>query len=209
MSTYIHPTAIIESGVEIGDGTRVWDNVHIRKNTRVGRNSIVGEKTHISYDVQIGNLVKINAFVYICTAVTIEDGVMISAGCIFTNDRFPRSADPEVEELRSSEPGPDTLPTVVRSGATIGAGSIVGCGLSIGRFAMIGMGSLVTRTIEDFHLVMGSPARVVGYVCRCGSPFARFEPGSHPEEITHICSGCRRHYLVRRGLVSESMVATV
>jgi UDP-2-acetamido-3-amino-2,3-dideoxy-glucuronate N-acetyltransferase len=209
MSTYIHPTAMLEAGVEIGDGTCVWDNVHIRKNTRIGRNSIVGEKTHISYDVQVGDFVKINAFVYICTAVTIEDGVMISAGCIFTNDRFPRSADPEIEDLRSSEPGPDTLPTLVRSGATIGAGSIVGCGLSIGRFAMIGMGSLVTRTVDDFHLVTGSPARVVGYVCRCGLPFARFEAGNHPEETTHVCTGCRRHYLVRRGLVCESLVAAI
>src|SRR6202012_1851984 len=114
MSTRIHSTALIEDAVEIGGGTRVWDNVHIRRNTRIGRDCIVGEKTHISYDVHIGDLVKINAFVYICTGVTIEDGVMISAGCIFTNDRFPRATNPDLDALRSSDPDEETLFTVVR-----------------------------------------------------------------------------------------------
>src|ERR1700739_3940095 len=141
MTTFVHPTALIEEGVEIGDHTSVWDGVHIRRDTRIGHHVIVGEKTHISYNVEIGDLVKINAFVYICTAVTIEDGVMISAGCIFTNDRYPRATDPDVSVLRSSEPDEHTLSTVVHTGATVGAGCIIGCDLSIGRFAMIGMGS--------------------------------------------------------------------
>jgi len=208
MNVYIHPTALIEPGVEIGDRTSIWDRVHIRRDTRIGHDCIVGEKTHISYDVSIGHFVKINAFVYICTSVTVEDGVMISAGCIFTNDRFPRAADPELGALRSSEPDERTLPTVVRSGATIGAGSIVGCGLTIGRFAMVGMGSLVTRSVEDFHLAVGSPARTVGYVCRCGQPFARVAPGLQAEQITHFCADCRRRYVVRKGRVCESLVAT-
>ena len=89
-STRIHPTAAIEDGVEIGEGTAIWDSVHIRgPGTSIGSSVIVGEKTYIAYDVNIGNRVKINAFVYICAGVTIEDGVMISAGTIFTNDRFP------------------------------------------------------------------------------------------------------------------------
>lgn len=207
MTTYIHPTALIEDGVQIGEGTSIWDGVHIRRNTRIGHHSIVGEKTHISYDVRIGNLVKINAFVYICTAVSVEDGVMISAGCIFTNDRYPRAADPELRSRRSSAPDDHTLPTVVRQGATLGAGCIVGCGLSIGRFAMVGMGSLITHSIGDFQLVMGSPARLVGYVCRCGQPFARNMTGSLAEEITHVCTVCRRQYSVQGGTVSESRVA--
>lgn len=207
MTAFIHPTALIESGVEIGDDTSIWDNVHIRRNTRIGRHSIVGEKSHISYDVRIGNFVKINAFVYICTAVTVEDGVMISAGCIFTNDRHPRATGPELDALRTSDPDEHTLPTIVRAGATIGAGSVIGCDLSIGRFAMVGMGSLITRSVDDFHLVIGRPARTVGYVCRCGQPFARVTPGHRAEEITHVCAGCRRRYVVRTGAVSESMVA--
>jgi acetyltransferase-like isoleucine patch superfamily enzyme len=207
MKSYIHPTALIEEGVQIGEGTSIWDSVHIRRNTHIGDHSIIGEKTHISYDVRIGNFVKINAFVYICTAVSVDDGVMISAGCIFTNDRYPRAADPELRSLRSSEPDDHTLPTVVREGATLGAGCVVGCGLIIGRFAMVGMGSLITHSIGDFQLVMGSPARLVGYVCRCGQPFARDTAGSLPEEITHVCSACRWQYSVQGGAVSESRVA--
>lgn len=208
MKPYIHPTALVESGVKIGEDSSIWDGVHIRRDTHIGHHCIVGEKSHISYDVRIGNLVKINAFVYICTAVTIEDGVMISAGCIFTNDRFPRAADPELQELRTSQPDEHTRPTLVGAGATLGAGCVVGCGLSIGRFAMIGMGSLVTRSIGDFHLAMGSPARTVGYVCRCGEPFARFPPGEAPVALSHSCPACRRAYSVQNGVVSESKVAT-
>lgn len=207
MNPFIHPTALIEEGVDIGHDTSVWDSVHIRRNTRIGHHCIIGEKTHISYDVRIGDLVKINAFVYICTAVTLEDGVMVSAGCIFTNDRYPRAAEPELMSLRSSDPDETTLPTLVRAGATLGAGSIIGCNLAIGRFAMVGMGSLVTRPVDDFHLVMGNPARVVGYVCRCGQPFAKFEPGHHPERIIHSCQVCRRRYTTRNGVVTESFAA--
>src|SRR5581483_3605712 len=120
MNYRIHPTALVEDGVQIGDGTSVWDNVHIRRGARVGEQCIIGEKTYIAYGVQIGNLVKINAFVYVCAAVTIEDGVMISAGTIFTNDRFPRAATSDLKSLRPSEPDAHTRPTLVRRGATIG-----------------------------------------------------------------------------------------
>src|ERR1700733_1930572 len=115
MSTFIHPSALIEDGVRIGNGSSIWDNVHIRGWSTLGDSVIVGEKTHISYGGRIGSFFKINAFVYICTAVTIEDGVMISAGSIFTNDRFPRAANNELTALRSSEPDENTRPTLVRS----------------------------------------------------------------------------------------------
>ena len=100
----IHPTAILEAGVRIGPGTAIWDNAHIRRSTCVGAECIVGEKTYIAYDVRIGNRVKINAFVYICNAVTIEDGVMIGAGVVFTNDRYPRATTPDLRAMRTSEP---------------------------------------------------------------------------------------------------------
>ncbi len=152
MMARIHPTAILEEGVIVGSGSSVWDNVHIRHSTRIGEECIIGEKTHISYSVVIGNRVKINAFVYICTGVTLEDGVMVSAGTVFTNDRFPRATSPSLDRLRSSDPDEQTLPTLVERGATIGAGSIIGCGLTIGAFAMVGMGSVVTKSVLPFHL---------------------------------------------------------
>jgi acetyltransferase-like isoleucine patch superfamily enzyme len=189
----IHPTAIIEPGVTLGAGTSIWDNVHIRRNAQIGDECIIGEKTYVAYDVKIGHRVKINAFVYICTAVTIEDGVMISAGTIFTNDRFPRATTPDLKQLRPSDPDEHTLPTLVREGATIGAGCTIGNDLTIGRWAMIGMGSLVTKSIPDFALALGHPARVVGAVCRCGQLLARFEPGQMPRTRV-ACAACSRVY---------------
>jgi UDP-2-acetamido-3-amino-2,3-dideoxy-glucuronate N-acetyltransferase len=171
---FIHPTAIIEEDVEIGAGTAIWDHVHIRRGARIGEQCIIGEKTYIAYQVRIGNRVKINAFVYICAAVTIEDGVMVSAGTIFTNDRFPRAATADLKQLRPSEVDEHTRPTLVREGATIGAGCTIGNDLVIGRFAMVGMGSLVTKSAPDFHLVLGHPAVPVGCVCRCGQIFLRY-----------------------------------
>jgi acetyltransferase-like isoleucine patch superfamily enzyme len=197
MSTRIHPTAIIEPGVEIGAGTAIWDNVHIRFGARVGEQCIVGEKTYLAYGVQVGNRVKINAFVYVCNAVTIEDGVMISAGTVFTNDRFPRAATADLRQLRPSEPDEHTLPTLVREGATIGAGCVIGNDLKIGRFAMVGMGSLVTRSVPDFHLALGQPAASVGCVCRCGQLLLRFRDAPPGETREVSCPACGLRYRVQ------------
>lgn len=203
MSIFVHPTAIVEKGVKIGSGTRVWDNAHIRHDTQIGEDCIIGEKTYIAYSVKIGNRVKINAMVYICTAVIIEDGVMISAGTIFTNDRYPRAATPDLKNLRPSEPDENTLPTKIREGATIGAGCIIGCNLEVGRFAMVGMGSVVTRPIADFHIAIGQPAETIGYVCRCGEPIYRFPKDipTNPREVK--CNFCGLQYSVKNNTVKE------
>lgn len=203
MNSRIHPTALIEDGVELGRGTSVWDNVHIRHGARLGERCIIGEKTYIAYDVHIGNLVKINAMVYICAAVTIEDGVMISAGTIFTNDRFPRATTPDLKELRISDVDEHTLPTLVREGATIGAGCTIGNNLTIGRFAMVGMGSLVTRSVPDFHLAMGHPARSAGVVCRCGQLMRRFREGIVERLDAVPCPACGLTYSIDGDKVTE------
>ncbi|HVA37832.1 MAG TPA: acyltransferase [Candidatus Dormibacteraeota bacterium] len=202
MSARIHPTAIVEDGVTIGDGTSVWDNVHIRHSTSIGEDCIVGEKTYVAYGVKIGDRVKINAFVYICTAVTIERGVMISAGTVFTNDRFPRATTNDLLRLRPSDPDETTLPTLVREGATIGANCTIGCGLEIGRFAMVGMGSVVTRTVPDFHLVVGSPARTIGYVCKCGQVLGRVAAIDRTQATRLTCGECGEAFEVREGGVT-------
>jgi acetyltransferase-like isoleucine patch superfamily enzyme len=203
VSARVHPTAIVEDGVRIGEGTAIWDNVHIRHGTEIGEQCIVGGKTVIAYGVRIGNRVKINSFVYIPHGVTIEDGVMISAGTMFTNDRFPRAATPDLEHLRPSEPDEQTLCTLVRRGATIGAQSTIGNDLVIGQFAMVGMGALVTKSVPDFHLVLGHPARSVGYVCRCGQVLARFPAGEPVDLDRVVCAACGLPYSVREGQVSE------
>jgi len=202
MSVRVHPTALIEKGVVLGDCTTVWDSVHIRHGARLGEQCIVGEKTYIAYDVVIGNRVKLNAFVYVCAGVTLEDGVMVSAGTIFTNDRFPRATTPDLRELRPSGPDGHTLRTLVRQGATLGAGCRVGPGLVIGRFAMVGMGSVVTRPVPDFHLALGHPAASVGCVCRCGEVLLRFDrDGDTREDVA--CPACGLRYAVRDRVVTE------
>lgn len=203
MSITVHPTAIVEKKVDIGDGTKIWDSVHIRHGTRIGKECIIGEKAYVAYDVEIGNRVKINAMVYICTAVTIEDGVMISAGTIFTNDRFPRAAKSDLKKLRASDPDENTLPTLVREGSTIGVGCIIGCGIEIGRFAMVGMGSVVTRSIPDFHLAMGHPARNKGYVCRCGTVLYRFSKTMLADGREFTCASCGLEYVLHDGKIEE------
>jgi acetyltransferase-like isoleucine patch superfamily enzyme len=203
MSARIHPTAIVEEGVEIGKNTAIWDNAHLRGPARIGRDCIVGEKTYIAYGVTVADRVKINAFVYICTGVTVETGVMISAGTIFTNDRYPRATTPDLDALRPSGPDEDTCTTLVKAGATIGAGAVIGCDVVIGRFAVVGMGAVVTRNVPDFQLVIGQPARPAAFVCRCGAPFHRFA-GPVPDTLPITdCRRCGRSYRVNKGEVIE------
>lgn len=215
MGIRIHPTAIVEENVQIGEGTSVWDHSHIRRDAILGEQCSVGGKSLIACGVRIGNRVKLNSNVYICNGVVLGDGVMISAGVIFTNDRYPRATTPDLRELRASEPDDKTLPTLVGDGATIGAGCVIGCGIEIGRFAMIGMGSVVTRSVPDFCLAVGNPARIVGIVCRCGEPVLRFPPMSHSAVVRNVqhdsttaaspfsCS-CGRLYLINRLSVVEA-----
>jgi UDP-2-acetamido-3-amino-2,3-dideoxy-glucuronate N-acetyltransferase len=204
----IHATAEIEAGVEIGAGTAIWADVHARRGARIGRDCIIGEKTYLGPDAVVGNLVKLNAMVYVPTGVTIEDGVMVGAGTIFTNDRYPRGTDPELRALRDSDADEHTLETRVAQGSSIGAGATIGCGITIGRWAMVGMGSVVTRDVEPFHLVAGNPARTIAIVCRCGEPVWRFPHGGALGDSEGCCDACGRRYRVAGGVVEELDVST-
>lgn len=186
-SVRIHATAIVEHNVRIGDRTSVWDGVHIRHGANIGSDCIVGEKTYIAYDVVVGNLCKINANVYICAGVTLHDGVMIAAHTVFTNDLLPRATDPDIRELRSSEPDEATLTTTVGRGATIGANCTIGPGVTLGAFCMIGMGSVVTRNVPNNVLVAGNPARLTGLICSCGKLVLRADEAGHLPAGSHSC----------------------
>jgi UDP-2-acetamido-3-amino-2,3-dideoxy-glucuronate N-acetyltransferase len=199
----VHPTALVEEGVALGDHTRVWDNVHIRRNARLGKHVTVGEKSYIAYDVEIGDYVKINAFVYVCAGVTIEEMCMLSAGVVFTNDRFPRAMNRELTALETSDPTDETLATRVGRGTTIGANATIGPGVNLGAFSMVGMGSVVTRNVPAQALVFGNPARVTGYVCVCGPRLVSLDLAP-PAGTRVVCERCRRAYAWDgRSLVAE------
>jgi acetyltransferase-like isoleucine patch superfamily enzyme len=201
----IHPTAIVEDGAVVGPDTAIWDSVHIRRGAVVGAGCIIGEKTYVAPEARIGDRCKLNAAVYVCSAVTIEDGVMIAAHTVFTNDRFPRATDPELRELRSSAIDEHTRPTLVRRGATIGANCTIGNDLTIGAFAMVGMGAVVTKDVPDHALVVGNPARVIGFVCRCGEPVARAEHGMLVADSEGSCAACARPFALRGGRFADGV----
>jgi acetyltransferase-like isoleucine patch superfamily enzyme len=197
----IHPTALVEEGVQIGESTRIWDNVHIRCGAQIGHDCIIGEKTYIAYDVKIGNYTKLNANVYICALVTIEDLVMISAHTVFTNDKFPRAFPPDLSGLASSAVNEETLATLVKRGVTIGANATIGPGITLGEFSMVGMGSVVTKDIPPYALVHGNPARVRGYVCACGPFLGSSEVIAQKGKV--FCERCGREYSLRDGSFVE------
>jgi acetyltransferase-like isoleucine patch superfamily enzyme len=190
----IHPTAIVEDGVDIGAGTSIWDSVHVRGPATIGRDCIIGEKTYVAYGVRIGDYVKVNAQAYLCTGVTLEDRVFVAAGVVFTNDRFPRAFADGYEGLAPSEPNEDTLETIVRTGATIGARAVIGPGLEIGAYAMVGMGAIVAADVPPQALVFGSPARVRGWVCICGTPLVRIAEVESAPPAPRRCARCGRGY---------------
>jgi len=190
----IHPTAIVEPSVQIGDGTAVWDSVHLRGPSTIGRQCIIGEKTYVACGVDVADRVKINAHVYVCTGVTIETAAMIAAGVVFTNDRFPRAFAGNIDELATSEPTADTLPTFVRRGVTIGARAAIGPGIEIGEFALVGMGAVVVGDVPAHGLVYGNPARLRGYVCICGLPLISLGESSAPADKAGSCQRCRRRF---------------
>ena len=196
----VHPSALVEQGVHLGQGSAIWDSVHIRHGARIGKSCIIGEKTYIAYDVEIGDFCKLNACVYVCAGVVIGDHVMLAAHTIFTNDRFPRAFDVVLDGLATSAPTEETLSTRVGRGVTTGANATIGPGLVLGEFAMIGMGAVVTRDVPAHGLVVGNPGRLAGYVCTCGPLLARLDRfESAPEGALFACERCGRRFAKQAG----------
>lgn len=200
----IHPTALIEDGVTIGEGCSIWDSVHIRHGAQIGKSCIIGEKTYLAYDVRLGNFCKLNAYVYVCSGVTISDYVMLSAHTVFTNDRFPRAFDRGLNGLATSDPTEETLRTHVGIGVTTGANSTIGPGLKIGDFAMVGMGAVVTRNVPAYGLVIGNPARVSAWLCMCGPVLVRSARWERDDAGSiYNCERCGKHFQKLGGGIAE------
>jgi acetyltransferase-like isoleucine patch superfamily enzyme len=162
----IHPSAEVEPGSSVGEGTRVWHLCQIRAGAQVGRHCVLGRGVFIDAGVRVGDGVKIQNYVSVYHGVTLERGVYVGPHVCFTNDRLPRAVNPDFSPKGVSD---WTLtPTTVREGASIGANVTVVCGVTVGRWALVGAGSVVTRDIPDYALAVGGPARPIGWVCACG-----------------------------------------
>ncbi len=186
---FAHPSAVIDEPNEIGEGTKIWHFSHIMAGARVGRGCNLGQNVVISPDVRVGNNVKIQNNVSIYTGVELEDDVFCGPSMVFTNVINPRSHVNRRNQYKK---------TVVKRGATLGANSTIVCGVTIGRYAFVAAGTVVTRDIPDYALVMGVPGKQVGWMCSCGIRLAS-ENGSTSE-----CSVCGNAYLIDAGRCREA-----
>lgn len=184
----IHQTAIVEPNVELGEGTNVWAFVQIRKGAKIGKNCTIGNGSFIDLGVNIGNNVQIINKVLIHRGVEIEDDVFLGPAVCFINNKNPRSY---------SERNLKGVVWKVMQGASVGAGALVMADVNIGKYALVGAGSLVTKNVPNHGLVYGSPAKLAGFVCFCGK---KLPMGSRIEEdgkVKLVCPDCQKEVLVK------------
>ena len=187
---FVHPTAVVDENVEIGEGTKIWHFSHIQSGARIGRKCTLGQNVNVANNVPIGNFVKIQNNVSVYEGVILEDYVFCGPSMVFTNIEVPRSKYPQV--------GAEFyLETRVKEGASIGANSTVVCGHTIGRFAFIGAGAVVTKNIPDFALVVGNPARIIGWMSEAGTRLVFDKDG------LAYCERSKKRYKLEGGRVRE------
>lgn len=179
---YCHESSIVDEGCAIGEGTKIWHCAHVRRGSRVGRRCVVGRNVSIGPDVTVGDGCKIQNNVSLYTGVTLEDDVFVGPSAVFTNVRTPRAFISRAHEF---------APTLVRRGASIGANATVVCGVTIGRYAFVGAGAVANGDVPDHGLVVGVPARLIGYVCACGVTLS-FGRGRAR------CASCGKVYVKRK-----------
>ena len=185
---FVHASAFVDDVVDIGEGTSIWHVSHILKGSRIGKNCKIGQNVVIGPNAVIGNGVKIQNNVSVYEGVTLEDSVFCGPSMVFTNVYNPRSAIPRMQELKT---------TLVRKGATLGANCTIICGVSIGEYAFVGAGSVVTKDVPDYGLVAGTPAKLRGWMCECGTKLAWTGEQS-------VCS-CGKQYLKTGSGVSQAI----
>lgn len=182
----IHPTADVSPSASVGQGTSIWHQCQVREGVRIGENCILGKGAYLDFGVQIGDQVKIQNGAFLYHGTRLESGVFVGPGVIFTNDKQPKAINPD-GSLKGSEDW-TVGEILVKYGASIGAGAVILPGLTIGEHALIGAGTVVTRDVSPHSLVIGNPARHVGWVCSCG------ERTIHHQGDQHRCPACDRKY---------------
>lgn len=185
MSYFVHESSYIDDNVTIGDGTKIWFFCHVQKGAVIGKGCSLGQNVNIANNVKIGNHVKIQNNVAVYEGVELEDYVFCGPSMVFTNDLTPRAKYPKGSAGYKK--------TLIKYGATIGANATIICGNTIGRWAMIAAGAVVTTDVPDYALMAGVPAQQIGWVCECGSPLKN--------EL--VCSNCNRAYSLAAGSLME------
>ena len=186
---FVHPTSEVSPQARIGSGTKIWQHCTVLAGAEIGEQCLLSQNVYIEGRTRIGNNVKIKNNVSIYECVELEDDVFVGPSAVFTNVLTPRSHWPRKDEF---------LKTLVKKGATIGANATVVCGVTIGRYAMVGAGCVVTRDVADFALVYGVPAKQHGWACHCGNLFGMVEDGT-----TCRCDLCGSTYKLHNGLLTE------
>jgi UDP-2-acetamido-3-amino-2,3-dideoxy-glucuronate N-acetyltransferase len=195
-SVYVHPKAMVESE-QIGEGSRIWAFSHVMKGVSIGKDCNIGEHCFLETGACVGNDVTIKNGNMIWEGITLEDGVFIGPGAIFSNDLYPRS--PRLPQAHARYQGKGWLvPTLIQHGASIGAGSVLVAGVTVGSFAMVGAGTVVTKDVPPHALVIGTPARIIGWVCQCGHRLIL-------EQVAARCSHCGTEYIKRDDLVAPKV----
>jgi len=192
----IHETAQVDSKAIIGKNVKIWNWVQIRENAQIGDYTIISKSVYIDFGVKIGRNVKIQNNVSIYHGVTIEEGVFIGPHVCFTNDKYPRAINPN-GSLKSADDW-EVTSTCIKYGSSIGANATILPGITIGRFAMIGSGAIVTRDVPDNGLVVGAPGKMIGYVCDCGIKLNKKQ--AQEQFIIYKCSRCGRE--IKAGVVA-------
>jgi UDP-2-acetamido-3-amino-2,3-dideoxy-glucuronate N-acetyltransferase len=185
----IHATAEVAPGATIGLGTSIWNQAQVRDGARIGAECVIGKNVYVDAGVSIGDRVKVQNNVSLYHGVTVEDAVFIGPHVCFTNDKVPRAIN--ADGTAKSDADWEVSPILVRYAASLGANSTILPGVTIGRWALVGSGSVVTRDVADYELVVGNPARRVGSVCTCGEPLRDLPDGS---SFSGDCPRCGSHF---------------